>query len=455
MPVALPDPADRWLYAWSAGYGAVGAASVLVPLYAIELGAGPFLVGVLAATAAFAGIPGALLWGRLATRTGRPGSFVLVSLGATSAVLVGLAFVRTLPALLVGNAVLWFAVSAAAPVLTLLVVDSAPESAWDARIGTFNAVQGYGWLVGLLVGSAWTAVAGAVLDPATAQRSLLLASGVVSVAALLLAARWLPRHPSVTPEQFDRSTRSLRRLLSGSGLRAMANPIGSSRAYWGLRRLHPRALARRGSTAFGAYLLAVACCFTGFAVFFGPLPAYLRAAGFGTGQVFVLFAVNSAASAAFYTRAGTLSSRHTPQRVQVGALAARAVAFPLVALAGLVPLGFAVLGVLLAVVGVTWALVAVTATAIVARLVPASVRGSALGAYVAIGGLGSGVGNLLGGWLAGAVGYLPTFVLAGCLVLLGTVAALAGFRRRAGPEGRGTARGNGGRGSPGRASEGG
>lgn len=60
---------DRWLYGWGLGYGAVGAASLLVPLFAITLGADAFTVGVIAATAAFAGVPGALLWGWLVAKT--------------------------------------------------------------------------------------------------------------------------------------------------------------------------------------------------------------------------------------------------------------------------------------------------------------------------------------------------------------------------------------------------
>jgi hypothetical protein len=52
---------DRWLLGWGLGYAAVGGASLLVPLYALELGGDHVLVGLVAATAAFAGVPGALL----------------------------------------------------------------------------------------------------------------------------------------------------------------------------------------------------------------------------------------------------------------------------------------------------------------------------------------------------------------------------------------------------------
>ncbi|MFB6304793.1 MAG: MFS transporter, partial [Haloferacaceae archaeon] len=114
---------DRWLYGWGLGYAAVGGASLLVPLYAIELGAGAFVVGLIAATAAFAGVPGALLWGRLAARTERRRPFVLVTLGATAGVLALVPLLASPWTVLVANAALWFVVAAAAPVLNLIAIE--------------------------------------------------------------------------------------------------------------------------------------------------------------------------------------------------------------------------------------------------------------------------------------------------------------------------------------------
>lgn len=98
------DARDRWLYGWGVGYAAVGGASLLVPLYALELGGGPALVGLLAAAAAFAGVPGALLWSRLAERADRRRPFLLATLvgyfgtftAAAAAVLLGAALVLAL-----------------------------------------------------------------------------------------------------------------------------------------------------------------------------------------------------------------------------------------------------------------------------------------------------------------------------------------------------------------------
>jgi predicted MFS family arabinose efflux permease len=75
---------DTWLYGWALGYAAVGAASLLVPLYAIDLGAGAFVVSLIAATAALAGVPGAIIWGRLVTELA-PASVRAEALGAYTA----------------------------------------------------------------------------------------------------------------------------------------------------------------------------------------------------------------------------------------------------------------------------------------------------------------------------------------------------------------------------------
>lgn len=59
---------DRWLYPWALGSVAFGGASLLVPLYIVQLGASPFQLGLLASMAAIVGAPGALIFGRLADR---------------------------------------------------------------------------------------------------------------------------------------------------------------------------------------------------------------------------------------------------------------------------------------------------------------------------------------------------------------------------------------------------
>ncbi|WP_135822448.1 MFS transporter [Halostella litorea] len=421
---------DRWLYGWGLGYAAVGAASLLIPLYALELGAGPLLVGLMASTAAFAGVPGAILWGRLAARTDRRRVFVLVALAATAGVLAVVPLLSDPVALLVANAALWFVVAAAAPVLNLIVVDGVPESDWEREIGRLNHYQGYGWLLGLVAGAAWTGAAAAATDasPVAAQRSFFLASAASTAVALGVVRYWYPERPRVSPERFRRVYRRLSR-TGGRTVRAV--PFGPSRVYWSLRSLRPDRLTGRFRSRLGTYLAALTLCFVGFSVFFGPLPAYLTAESFSTDGIFALFVLSSAGSAAFYARAGDLSARMDARRLQVAALLGRAGAFPVIAAVGVAlapPVAVAAQAPLFAFVGVTWAVIAVTSTGVVTRLAPSEARGEALGAYAALSNFGGGVGSALGGWIAASAGYVAAFGVAAGLIAVG--AALVALGRR-------------------------
>lgn len=414
---------DRWLYAWALGHAAVGAASLLFPLYAIALGGGAFIVGLLAATAAFAGVPGALLWGRLARRPEVRRWLVLFALVATAVVMAVVPAIRDQWPLVVANAVLWFAVAAAAPVLNLLVVDGAPEREWERRIARLQTFQGYGWVAGLLAGAAWTSVAEVVLDPVIARQSFFWLCAGGGAVASILGARWLPRHPTLEEERFLRVYRTFRRPRLGAGRYLKFVPYVPGRAYWGIRSFDARRAADRFSSALGAYLLAATLFSVGSAAFWAPMPAYLTGLGYTDGQVFALFVASSLGAALFYTRAGEWAVTGDLRTLQSRALGARAMLFPLVAVVGTVATTFdyhlVVIATLFVLVGVSWAVIAVTATGLVARLSPAEVRGDALGAYAALAGLGGGVGSFAGGWLAGRAGYVVSFVAAGGLVLLG------------------------------------
>ncbi|KAB1194548.1 MFS transporter [Haloferax sp. MBLA0076] len=417
---------DRWLVGWALGYAAVGASSLVVPLYAIELGASALFVGLIAATAAFAGAPGAILWGRLAARTKRRRPFVLVALVSAAGVFGILTQVDSPLAVLVANTLLWFVVAAAAPVLNLIVVEGVPADQWDRRFGVLNHYQGYGWLSGLVVGAVWSALAPRVFDLSAlaVQRWFLVISAVAAGAGALLVRVWYPDQSTLSATRFARLSAGIRRQSGLIGRSVRAVPYGPSRMYWALQGLDIGDLRSRVGPTLLSYLAAATLFFVGFSVFFGPLPAYLVSSGRTADEVFVLFVLSSLGSAVSYARVGTLTATHDSRQLQVGALATRGLAFPLVAIVGArltAGTSLVVLGAIFVVVGVTWAIIAVTATGIVTRLAPEQVRGDALGAYTALASLGGGIGSALGGVVADAFGYVVTFVLAGGVVVTALV----------------------------------
>lgn len=423
---ASDHASDRWLVAWALGYAAVGAASLLVPLYALALGGGPFIVAIVEATAALAGVPGAILWGRLADRTGRRRTFVMISLAGSAVALAAFPVVASLTHVLVINAILWFLIAAASPVVTLFVLDHRPERDWEARIGLLNAYQRYGWVGGLLVGTVWLAVVSTRSTPLVAQRSFFVACAAAALLAVPLSFYWLPPRAATTQARLTRSA-AFTRLVTGAGRYVKLIPYAPARAISSLTRPGRAGALGRMPAPLRRYLIVVFVFSAGFAVFFGPAPAYLDALGYASAWIFAFFIVSSLASAVLFVPIGRLAGRHSPKTLQAGALSVRVAVFPAIGLLGLAAIVARTggLGVAFAVIGATWAIVVVTAAGIVTRIAPAGIRGEVLGLYTALSGVGGGVGGLLGGGLARVAGYNAAFVVAGVIVLVSLVALLA------------------------------
>ena len=422
---------DGWLYAWAIASVAFGAGSLLVPLYFVAIGGETFMLGVLAGVAAAAGAPGALIFGRVADRTGKRWSLVLLALGLATLALVLVSLTEQPWLVIVGNGLLWFAAGAAAPVLTLLVTAGTVERDWPARFAVLNRYQG--WAGGLVLGLVWTTLLSGPLGEILAQQSLLwLCAAAVGLSAFL-AAKWLP--PDSEDLDRPRASRMARAIARSRRLpvRSATFPVGQGRLYWLTRSIHPREVAARFSPSLTVYFGAVVVFFAGFGVFWGPLPLYLsRTLGYESGIVFALYFVSSVGSALWYDRAGGLAERYSPSGLQVGGLLARAALHPAVAAVGLLLpatlVGTAVNGIVFVLIGVAWAVIAVTAASVVTQLAPPAIRGEALGLYTAISGLASGVGSILGGWLGG-YDFLLAFGVAGALVLVGAALVAVVWRR--------------------------
>jgi MFS family permease len=421
---------DGWLYALGLASVASGVAGLLVPLYLVRIGAGAPALGVSASLASLVSAPGAMFAGRYADRTGNRRGVVLAALAVVAVAIGTFPLLRSVSAVIAVNAILTFAIAAIAPVLTMLAVADAPEDHWNGRIARLNTFQGYGSTAGLVIGAVWTGAVATVASPAIAQRSLFVFAAIVGLASAALAGRSLP-----VRDRFDVGPRRSGRVAaivarSSRRVRDATFSFGGNRVFWGLRSLsfeRFRDLRRTLPTALWVYFVAAFVFFTGFGVFWAPLPLYLTDVRFTSGTVFVLYLVNNVASAILFEGAGRVTSQYDVRFVQSGALALRAAAFVGVSVLGVLGVGvavggrttalFAVAG-LLAVVGLTWAFIAVAGTTIVTRYAPGRSRGGVLGIYAALSAVGGSLGSLVGGAIA-AVSFPIAFVVAGGLVLAG------------------------------------
>lgn len=421
--------ARAWLLPWSLGAVAFGGASLLVPLYVVELGGDAFDLGVMAAVAAVVGIPGAVAIGRRIDRLGHFRRYVLAVLAVTTAVLVVIPFIESIPLVIAANAILWLAFAMATPVLTMLVVSDVSPHAWSGRIARLNEYQGIGWALGLALGTGWTIVGGLLLDPTVALQTCFGAMAIVAALGLVTGSRWIPGAPEEADRRVGIRLQTALRLADSFNVRSVTYPLTVARVdFAGLSRRH---LTSRFTGDLLLYFVAILLMFTGFAAFFAPLPAFLTDIGLGSGTVFALYLVSSAVAAVSFASVGRLAEQFDVTLLQSAGLALRGLAIPAVALAG-IALGSDLIGItmlvgLFALIGASWAVITVTAATIVTALAPIAIRGESLGIYAALMALAGGIGSITGGAIANR-NFLLAFSIAGGLVLLGA-AIVYGLRR--------------------------
>lgn len=411
---------DRWLIAWGLASTSFGGASLIIPLYVVQLGGTAATLGTMAALAAFLGVPGALIAGPYADRGGRHRRVLLTSFVVVMAVLLTIPLIENIEIIVLSNAVIWFCFASVIPVLTLLAVAEEPEARWSERIASLNKYQGVGWGIGLVIGAIASGLGSLWFATITVQRILLVVYGLIAVVGILCGVRWLPtaQHP---PAEFD--PKRVRRAINRAtrfNLRGVTFPITPARI--DPRAMNPRQFIDRFTPPLAAFFIAIVLCFAGFAAFFSPLPAFLADAQLGDSDIFALYVLSSAAAAVCFSWAGTLAASHGIFRVHTGALTIRGIAFPvaagIVTIIGIGSMGLIGLAIAFIGIGISWAIIIVTAGTLVTQLSPPTIRGESLGMYGALMALAGGIGSFVGGRLA-VVDYILAFTVAGGLVILG------------------------------------
>src|SRR5213595_724367 len=173
------------------------------------------------------------------------------------------------------------------------------------------------------------------------------------------------------------------------------------------------------------YLFSVLLLFGGFTAFYSFFPIFLtQAYGLGSPEIFGIYIASQVTSIAVYPRVADWVSSRGRRPMQLYGPVGRSLLFGsffLLGLSGLATIPRLALVVALhAGVGACWAVINVASSTLVSRLAPEGGRARSLGVFNAVQGFGSIFGPLLGGALAGLLGYGPAFAGSVVLVLAGS-----------------------------------
>jgi MFS transporter, DHA1 family, tetracycline resistance protein len=301
----------------------------------------------------------------------------------------------------------------AVTVANLLIVERRPRSEWNPRLGLLEAA--------LSVGQGATLFLSAWLATLSARDGLFLAA-IVPAAAIPLAAVLIPRIAPVPARErqlADQSSGDARGADPPVGLHRLAfaglvgewGPASPSRAHHlAHRRPFAGVAALRGP--FGWMLAAWIPAYAGTTVIFALYPVlFQHAFGIAPSSSSLAFAVIVLVSLPLFPVAAAVSQRRGPATAMAGALAARVVL--LAALAAFASVGHvpAVLP-LAAFAGImfAWSFLSVASPGLTGQLLPGA-EGDAQGLLNASSGIAGLVGSVLGGAVAGHIGYPAALAL--------------------------------------------
>ena len=418
--VLRPSTSDLWFLAYLPLAISDGIATPLIPLLALQhFGASAFVVTIIIAASAMSQVPFTIVWGNLSDRVAHRKFFLVGSFLATGVSIILIALAHDLITYFWLNVVEGLASAASAPIGTMLLLETRHKRWWPQDIGLFGLISGIGTTVGLLLGFVWLFGIGRNAPAVQVMTGLLLLSGALALLSAGVAWAWI-EEPTRRVER--RTVAELLHLHRGivERVRNLRNRIS------GVVDL-TRAPAERLPGREWLFLAALGVMCVGFDIFYGPFPVFLwQTAHFSDAGVFVVYLGSAAASSSLFFHSGKAVESHSPKSVFLESLYGRVALMvlflwgPLYVLFGLgSPALLAWLTVLNALLGVTWAFISTASTLFLVRLVGRSARGRALGLYNAVGGAGSLLGVLLGGWMYATFGVHVAYSVAAVTVVVG------------------------------------
>jgi len=413
---------DKWYFSFLPAGIANGSTSLLIALFAKELGANVGQVGLIAAASSLASVPAYMLWGNLSDRMKRRKIFVMAGFLGMAVCLFLMGISSDIPNYFIANLLFGFLSAASAPVATVLVIEMAAQENWAKRIALFSQVGGTGWVAGLALGAIWLQFGFFNTTLNEDMRILFMMGTGLSLLSVLLAWKWIqepenkisdrPLHP---PEHHFITVERLKyipqRMVHVFYLRAYIR--------------HPHKFNR----TLHAYLLCIFLLFAGFTAFYAFFPIFLiEEVGLPSSHIFLVYIASQFTSVISYTKVGRWVIQKGSKKTQLLGSVARAILFPSFLAVALLDLPIiatlAIIIVLHAMVGLCWALINVSGSMIVSNLAPENVRGHAFGAYNAMQGFGSIGGPVIGGLVCQFFGYPAGFLCASGFVLAGIVVLL-------------------------------
>jgi len=391
----------KWFYAFVPFKVATGGSSQVIPLYAIQLGAGAGEIGLLNALSTLSSTVGTVFWGKLSDKTLKRKIFILMGLLSVSIFLSLLSFARGFWDLLVLNMVYSFFLASTVSIPIVLLFRNVRKTRWDEAVGKFNKIGGWAWVLGLLAGFA--------LIRFLSFRQLLLFFAIVNIPGVIMALRTIREAPVY---------------LHRNNIKPFVTQVIQKGRYLPNFVIHlPTKL--KVSLKFAGFYLSSIFFWVSSGMYVTQLPVYLINNGLTSQEIFGLALLNSSTSAMLYQRVGLKLKSKNPALALIQGYFFRSLGIFLL----LLPLNFPYALILSAagsyvLWGYSWSYISVSSTSLIGRMGSPKEQGSVLATSNLINSISFVFGSLAGGFVVSQLDFTLNFAVASLLSLFAIVPVL-------------------------------
>ncbi|MCS4542334.1 MAG: MFS transporter [Euryarchaeota archaeon] len=393
---------QRWFHAFLPNKAANGIIEPILPVYAVNLGASLTQVGLLASLFSLASTPATYFWGKISDLLHKRMLFIALGFLFTSISTLLLALAVNVQQLILIRAAQGFLVAASVPAVGALIADTVAPAELGEKIGIFNKICGIGWVLGLVIG--------AISIGKLSIESLFILSAIMSLIASYFILKW-----GRDPTFFAKKRAAV----------IMPRPsLFEKRQYHPHMLFHVPKLTMVEKELF-LYLAGTFLIFVAGTAVFTPFPVFLSSQlKLSNQQIFLVYTINAVASALSYEWVGKAADRVGHRKVQISGFLSRGIFLLFFVWAQSVwEVTF-----LFALIGVTWAIITVSGSAVVIKLAPLDKEGEIIGVYNAVIGISTIFGGLIGGLISQFYGFKVLFLFGAATVAIGALVVYVAFK---------------------------
>ncbi len=382
---------------------AMGAGTIILPVYLLEIGGKPVDVGFTLFMGSMGTLLGVIIWGNFSARGLKYRALMIVGITSYTILLFAISNLLSIPLISLvyfgGN----FFVASVVPAITKVVFELAPREEWDTEQGKLNAIAGWSWAGGVILAL--------LLSIFLSSQKILLIFSIVNFAALPLHLLTTKAH--VPHKRAEKRLRKIKRIRKPFLERVRFAPL--------VMFFLPSVTPPRNYKLYHFF----ASVFIVFFVSGLAIPQVIVYAHYQYSErmwPYLVYTFMTLFSTLWYMRVSRKLSHETSGYLFYYGAMMRILGISIFAFSPAMPAilaPVAILGSIL--IGISWAYISISNLSYVGRVALDKERDQALSFYNFINGVAVSLGNFAGGILVDLLGFSYTFLLATIFLTAGAM----------------------------------